>query len=378
MSRKKALILSGGGGRGAYHIGVIEALVEHGWMEDGRGPDIIAGTSIGAINAAALASGLTVAQLKQYWLEMHTEDVHRLSNDLPAVVRPLLRFLLRSVLTSSAHGGTSAILLPPEEQNMSVGSLFERIGTLFRAHFFRSLLDNLPWRYTLNRWMNFERINSPEAPALLLTATDLQRGALRIFSNREFKNHPQDTIMLDHLLASSSIPAVYPWTEIDEGKYWDGAVLANTPLGAVIDIAGAEDVEMLVVMMTPWYDNPDEGSAQIAKPPQDLVQAVALTLDWALLGSYRTAIKLIKSYNALVDAAEKLERAAQQTGDDSLRMEQMSMRRIALPTVIAPQNFMPLEWIIDYEEENHHRLFAMGKADAERALRQMQSSPGLV
>ena len=51
---KKALVLSGGGGRGAYHDGEIEALVERGWMQDGDGPDIIAGTSIGAINAAAL------------------------------------------------------------------------------------------------------------------------------------------------------------------------------------------------------------------------------------------------------------------------------------------------------------------------------------
>jgi len=89
---KKALVLSGGGGRGAYHVGVIEALVERGWMQDGVGPDIIAGTSIGAINAAALASGLTVAQLKARWLDMHTEDVHRLSGDLPAVSRPLVRF----------------------------------------------------------------------------------------------------------------------------------------------------------------------------------------------------------------------------------------------------------------------------------------------
>ena len=54
---KKALVLSGGGGRGAYHFVVIEALVEPGWMQDRVGPDIIAGTSIGAINAAALASG---------------------------------------------------------------------------------------------------------------------------------------------------------------------------------------------------------------------------------------------------------------------------------------------------------------------------------
>ena len=41
----------------------LEALVAAGWMEDGKGPDIIAGTSIGAINAAALASGLTVADI---------------------------------------------------------------------------------------------------------------------------------------------------------------------------------------------------------------------------------------------------------------------------------------------------------------------------
>ena len=84
---KKALVLSGGGGRGAYHVGVIEALVARGWMEDGQGPDIIAGTSIGAINAAALASGMTVAQLRERWLAMHTEEVHRLSGDLPAVTR---------------------------------------------------------------------------------------------------------------------------------------------------------------------------------------------------------------------------------------------------------------------------------------------------
>src|SRR5215207_1846473 len=106
---KKALVLSGGGGRGAYHIGVLEALVEHGWMADGQGPDIIAGTSIGAINAA-LASGLTVAELKQRWLAMHTEEVHRLSSDLPPAARPLLRFMLRSVLTSEAHGGSADTL----------------------------------------------------------------------------------------------------------------------------------------------------------------------------------------------------------------------------------------------------------------------------
>ena len=244
---KKALVLSGGGGRGAYHVGVIEALVERGWMQDGVGPDIIAGTSIGAINAAALASGLTVAQLKARWLDMHTEDVHRLSGDLPAVSRPLVRFLMRSVLTSEAHGGASVVLLP-EERTMNAQGFLERIGQVFRTRPFRSLLDTAPWRYTLSRWMDFDRINAPDSPALLLTATDLQTGDLRVFCNRPLRDHPADRITLDHLMASSSIPTVYTWTEIDGRKYWDGAVLANTPLGPVIDLAAGDDVEIVVVM----------------------------------------------------------------------------------------------------------------------------------
>src|SRR5262245_7312798 len=328
---KKALVLSGGGGRGAYHIGVLEALVERGWMEDGRGPDIIAGTSIGAINAAALASGLTVAEIKRRWLAMHTEEVHRLSNDLPPAARPLLRFLLRSVLTSDAHGGAHETL-PAEERSMSAGNLLSRLSALFHTVPFRSLLDTAPWRRTLAGWMNFDRINSPDAPALLLAATELQTGALRVFCNRPLSGQPADTIVLDHLMASSSIPIVYPWTEIGSEKYWDGAVLANTPLEPVIDLAGDDDVDILVVMMTPWNADPSALRAQTRQMPKDLVQALSLTLDWALLASYRVAFETIEHRNQLADAAAKLARAAQQTGDASLELAGMIPRPIAPPT----------------------------------------------
>jgi NTE family protein len=341
-------------------------LIEHGWMEDGKGPDIIAGTSIGAINAAALASGLTIEQLKQRWLAMHTEEVHRLSNDLPAVTRPMMRFLLRSVLTSEAHGGAQE-KLPEEDRNVSTQGLLSRLTTLFHATPFRSLLDTSPWRHTLKSWMNFDRINGPDAPALLLAATELQSGALKMFCNRERKGQPRDVITLDHLMASSSIPMMYPWTEIGEGKYWDGAVLANTPLGPVIDLAGDDDLEIVVILMTPWNEDATSFQAQLQGMPKDLVQALTLTLDWALLASYRAALKQLKTYNRLAQAEQQLKRAAEVTGDNSFLMGRMP-RYIAEPTVIAPENLMPLDWIVDYEDANHHTLFEMGRADAERTF----------
>lgn len=356
---KKALVLSGGGARGAYHVGVIEALVEAGWMQDGRGPDIVAGTSIGAINAAALASGLSVARLRELWLQMHTEDVHRLSTDLPAVVRPLMRFLLRGVLTSQARGGAAGLELPAEEREQNAQSLFDRLGELFRTRPFRSLLDTTPWRHTLAGWMDFARISGPDAPALLIAATELQSGALEVFCNRPLQGRPADAIAIEHLMASSSIPIVYPWTEIGRRKYWDGAVIANTPLDPVIDLAGEDDLDILVVLMTPWSPATGDASAAV---PQDLAQAVTLTLDWALLASYRVAFEALAQRNQLAEAIMRLRAAGIEPPPGP------APRPIAMPTVIAPQELMPLDWIIDYEHTNHQLLFERGRADALRAL----------
>ncbi|NNJ12508.1 patatin-like phospholipase family protein [Chloroflexales bacterium ZM16-3] len=366
--RKKALVLSGGGARGAYHIGVIEALVEAGWMQDGQGPDIIAGTSIGAINAAALASGLTAARMRQLWMQMHTEEVHRLSDDLPPLARPLVRFLLRSVLTSQAHGGPVGYSMPESERGQSAQGLLGRIGELFKARPFRSLLDTAPWRNTLAGWMDFDRINGADAPALLIAATELQTGALEVFCNRPLVGRPAERIGIEHLMASASIPIVYPWTEIGGGKYWDGAVLANTPLDPVIDLAGDDDVDIIVVMMTPWNADPNTLRERAGIMPQDLVQALTLTLDWTLLASYRVAFESLQHRNRLADALGRLELAAVAVGDSSMMPTGVIPRPIALPTVIAPEQLMPLDWIVDYEEETHLRLFAQGRADAVRAL----------
>ena len=71
---KRALVLSGGGGRGAYHIGVLEYLERVGWH-----PDLIIGSSVGAVNAMTLGSGVSVRGLKSRWLDLDSADVQLMS-----------------------------------------------------------------------------------------------------------------------------------------------------------------------------------------------------------------------------------------------------------------------------------------------------------
>ena len=70
---KKALILSGGGARGAFQVGVWKYLREINWT-----PDLICGTSIGAINAAAIGSGMSVERLANLWRTHNRSEIYRI------------------------------------------------------------------------------------------------------------------------------------------------------------------------------------------------------------------------------------------------------------------------------------------------------------
>src|SRR5438552_14791382 len=92
----RALVLSGGGGRGAYELGVYKA-----FRERGRAFDLISGSSVGAITAAAISSGLSTPELEGLWDRMHTLAVMQPRGDVwrfPTwthlmYTKPLLQFL---------------------------------------------------------------------------------------------------------------------------------------------------------------------------------------------------------------------------------------------------------------------------------------------
>lgn len=330
--RKRALVLSGGGGRGAYHVGALRFLHEHEWF-----PDIVVGTSIGAVNGAAIASGHNARSLWALWRRLETRHV--------------------------------------QKPNLNP----------FNGNY---LLDTAPLRETLEQdgWVNFDRLNSSEAAVhLRVTAMEVETGRLRVFGNTPdaFPGRMrQERIELDHIIASCSIPIVYPSTQLNGTAYWDGGTVANTPLSPAID-AGAE--EIVVVLMTPWDD--DEGSEDNC--PANLLAAAGAAFEWALLASFQADLKAFRRINELINlqtenarlraANEALQRQLRGEPADTLTdtnadgvpdILQKELHKLPDPIIIAPRRPIPVEQIISYTLEGHQLVYDMGYADARRAWRE--------
>ncbi len=326
----RALVLSGGGGRGAYHIGVLRFLEEHEWN-----PNIIVGTSIGAVNGAAIASGHTAHSLWALWRRLKTDDVQR------------------------------------------------RTWDLFSLDKWNHLLDTAPLRRTLieEGWIDLSRINAqPASKHLRITVVEMETGRLRVFGNSPDPSpggHCEHVVItLDHILASCSIPMVYPPTEIDDVAFWDGGTVANTPLGPAID-AGAEDI--VVVLMTPWEDQENHPRYVPVGGVQGLLSAAQAAFEWALLASFQADLKLFHRTNQVVRLT--IENARLRAENEALKVQlhrkpppsypagavDLLHQEINPPVIVSPQHPIPLADIIRYNPDNHEGLYQMGYKDARAA-----------
>ena len=333
MNRRRALVLSGGGGRGAYHVGALRFLEENEWF-----PDVVVGTSIGAVNGAALASGHNAHSLWALWRRLQTKDVQKIN------INP------------------------------------------FKGNF---LLDTMPLRETLETggWIDFDRLNSEEAAVnLRITAMEVETGKLRIFGNSADlypSRMERPRIELDHIIASCSIPIVYPATTLEDRPFWDGGTVANTPLSPAID-AGAE--EIVVVLMTPWDDVTEEDDDPTKRlTPGNLLHAAGAAFEWALLASFQADLKMFNRVNELVNL--RLENARlramnrvlqaqiegreinlpDEDGDGIPDILQGQQRTLPEPVIVAPQRPLPVEQIIQYKHDLHERVYKLGYEDAKRA-----------
>ena len=233
------LLLTGGGARAAYQIGVLEAIADVRVAcgeKDGHNPfTIITGTSAGAINAAALACGaddfdLAVRRIVSVWKNFHTDQVYQ--SDVLSVLRTGARWL----------------------SLLSLGWLVAKWRRLKP----RSLLDNSPLEHLLKTMVPLERvpglIKHGHLQALAVTASSYSSGLhVTFFQGR---NHLKpwirsqrlavhERITHDHLLASSAIPFVFPAMPLQiDGHteyFGDGSMRQTAPVAPAIHL-GAERV----------------------------------------------------------------------------------------------------------------------------------------
>ena len=361
MQPIRTLILSGGGGRGAFHAGVYKYLMEDhkkGVDDDHRGiwtPDIVVGTSIGAVNGAAIVQGISAQKLETIWLNLREDDIQ----GLPPGMKYLSRWISRSILKSMI-----GVILPQVAKNRATSPepeefwpplpllpkwMAERlIGRWI------NLLDTGPLLVTLQDIFELDVEKIADRPGtLMITATNVQTGERVIFSNRviyknkdgqpEIRPDVYKGISLKRIIASCSIPLVYPWTfdEETDAYYWDGALVANTPIGAALDAVRDKPkeipMEVIVVLMTPWWETGDTPPERASELPDSFDDAITWMLDWMLLASFRERLNLIKIYNDLADLERK-------SGSSTLHYRKVDV------SIVAPADFFSVARIIDYDE----------------------------
>jgi NTE family protein len=212
------LLLQGGGALGAYQAGVYQALAEANLH-----PNWVAGISIGAINSAIIAGNAPdkrVDRLREFWenvstsplgipyfksIELRNEFVHHLVNQGRAV--NILLF------------GAPNFFVP----RMGLATLWPA-PTPDKASYY----DTAPLKVTLERLVDFERINA----GLMRFSV----GAVNVATgNFAYFDTTTDRITPEHVIASGSLPPGFPATEVDGEYYWDGGLVSNTPLQWVLD-----------------------------------------------------------------------------------------------------------------------------------------------
>jgi len=227
--RRLALVLQGGGALGAYQAGVYQAL-----READHGPDWIAGTSIGAINAAIIAGNEPAHQvdrLRDFWQAISSLDIAGADQMPPEFRRGhSLWHAAMAVL-----GGQTGFFSP--RPGMPAGAFIE--GEPETA----GLYDVSRLRKTLQGLVDFELLNR-SGIRVSLGAVHVTSGQMVYFDTTD------GPIGAEHVLASGALPPGFPPVRIKGELYWDGGIYSNTPITVVLDDEPREDT--LCFMVDLW------------------------------------------------------------------------------------------------------------------------------
>lgn len=268
-SSTSAVVMSGGGARGAYQAGVLAGLADLGLISDNAPLPfrILIGSSAGAINAAGMAAMAErptdgVARLVKAWSEVEAQQVFRTD--------------LRSL------GGIGVSWA----RDLSFGGLTGKVSP-------KALLDTSPLRDTLDGWIPFNQISrnikSGAVDALVLATTNLYTSTGIVFVEgaddrplwRQRRRRIERTkIGVDHVMASSAIPLLFPPVHLEDRWFGDGSIRNTTPLSPAIHL-GADRV--LAISVREQGPDTEVSTDRDQRPAPSIAEIAGVLLDAVML-----------------------------------------------------------------------------------------------
>jgi len=326
---RSALVLQGGGALGAYEFGVLRRLHKE--------PDFalryVSGVSIGAITAAVLVgarNGDPLGTLETMWKEFVVPASPMMSGFGPA---------------ASMFGNPAFYRMRRDYLTMPFWTSFYELG---------------PIREKLAELVDFDAImQSPVR--LVVTATNVQTGAIEAFSNTD----PGAPLTIDHVLASGSLPPGFPMTPIGDRLYWDGGLFDNTPLSPLlklIDPIDAPDTRLFVVNLFP----------KAGKVPRDMIGVSDRMIELIFANKISKDVDIARAINGFVALVDEIVSRHPEVRHLLDRPEYDQLRRYkALSDIVEITNTRdePVNAASDFSREAIEARIRSGYHDADKQLK---------
>jgi len=292
-SSKTALVLPGGGARGAFQVGVLRAIAEMVPHRCENPFPVISGTSAGAINSIVLASKarrfrVAVAELERVWGHFESKQVFR--SDSLTMLKSSLQWF-GAIVTG---------------------------GLLVRTP--KSLLDNAPLRSLLSRNIRFPRIQKSIDDGYLhaVAVTAAGYGSARSASffqaapgckpwSRTRRGGIRQPINLDHLMASIAVPMIFPPVMIGGEYFGDGAMRQATPLSPAIHL-GADRI-LVIGVRDETADRAADADHEQSFP--SLAEIAGYMLDTLFMDGLYSDLEHMTRVNQLIDSVPEEHRRGQ-------------------------------------------------------------------
>lgn len=294
---ENVLVMQGGGSLGAFSCGVYKAFVE-----EKIDIDFVAGTSIGAINAAIIAGSKNdnaEKDLEDFWTEL-SESIYNIIPDIETFAYDSYRkgYFLQQIPSASMNAaffGVPKMFVPRwNPANMMIDPFY------FKPDSWTYLYDHTPLKTTLEKYIDYKKlffdkndINSKNKKRLIITAVNVLTGQPLVFDSASIQ------IESKHLLASSGYPIYgFPWIEVEKGVYgWDGSLLSNTPVREVINISPRNDKNIFIVENYP---------KKIDRLPSNMIEVLDRAKDIIFSDKTENAIKMSKLITRQIQLIENL------------------------------------------------------------------------